>query len=74
MTDADIKRINELYKKEKDGTITEGERREQAELRSAYIESIKNGLKSQLESIKIKQPDGSLIDVKKRHDDKYGKQ
>jgi hypothetical protein len=31
-------------------------------------------MKRQLESIKIQQPDGTLIDVKKRHDEKYGKQ
>ncbi len=73
MTDEEIKRINELYKKQKDGTLTEAERVEQAGLRSAYLESIRNGLKSQLESIKIQQPDGTLVDVKKRHDEKYGK-
>ncbi len=73
MTDEEIKRINELYKKQKEGTLTEAERVEQASLRSAYLESIRSGLKSQLESIKIQQPDGTLVDVKKRHDEKYGK-
>jgi uncharacterized protein YnzC (UPF0291/DUF896 family) len=74
MTDEDIKRINELYKKQKAGTLTPLERQEQAALRSAYLESIRQGMKRQLESIKIQQPDGTLIDVKKRHDEKYGKQ
>jgi uncharacterized protein YnzC (UPF0291/DUF896 family) len=74
MTDEDIKRINELYKKQKAGTLTPQERQEQAMLRSAYLESIRKGIKQQLESIKIKQPDGTLIDVKKRHDEKYGTQ
>lgn len=74
MTDEDIKRINELYKKQKEGTLTDGERREQALLREAYLASIRQGIKSQLESIKIKQPDGTLVDVKKRHDEKYGTQ
>ncbi len=73
MTEEDIKRINELYKKEKEGTLTVEERREQANLRAAYLESIRKGIRAQLETIKIKQPDGTLIDVKKRHDDKYGK-
>lgn len=73
MTDEDIKRINELYKKQKAGTLSDDERREQALLRQAYLDSIRQGMKSQLESIKIKQPDGTLIDVKKRHDEKYGK-
>lgn len=72
MTDEEIARINELYKKQKNGTLTEAERVEQANLRSAYLESIRNGLKSQLESIKIQQPDGTLVDVKERHDKKYG--
>lgn len=74
MTDEDIKRINELYKKQKDGTLTDAERREQALLRQAYLDSIRQGIRGQLESIKIRQPDGTLIDVKKRHDEKYGKQ
>lgn len=74
MTDEDIRRINELYKKQKEGTLTNEERREQALLREAYLDSIRQGLKSQLETIKIKQPDGTLVDVKKRHDEKYGKQ
>lgn len=74
MTDEDIKRINELYKKQKAGTLSDDERREQALLRQAYLDSIRQGIRGQLESIKIRQPDGTLIDVKKRHDEKYGKQ
>lgn len=73
MTDEDIKRINELYKKQKEGTLTDEERREQALLRRAYLDSIRQGMRSQLESIKIQQPDGTMVDVKKRHDEKYGK-
>lgn len=73
MTDEDIRRINELYKKQKAGTLTDTERREQALLRRAYLDSIRQGMRSQLESIKIQQPDGTMIDVKKRHDEKYGK-
>jgi uncharacterized protein YnzC (UPF0291/DUF896 family) len=74
MTDEQIARINELYRKQKAGTLTVSERREQAALRSAYLETIRQGMKNQLESIKIQQPDGTIIDVKKRHDEKYGKQ
>ncbi len=73
MTEEGIKRINELYKKQKAGTLTEMERIEQAQLRSDYLESIRRGIRFQLETIKIQQPDGTLIDVKKRHDEKYKK-
>lgn len=70
MTEKEIARINELYKKQKAGTITAEEKIEQAELRAAYIASIRATLGSQLDSIKIKNPDGSMIDVKQRHEDK----
>ena len=64
MTEKDIQRINELYKKSKtpEGLTTE-ERREQAALRSAFLESVRN---------KIQQPDGTIIDLKKKHQEKYG--
>lgn len=70
MTEKEIARINELYKKQKAGSLTEEEKAEQAKLRSEYIASIRATLGAQLDSIKIKNPDGSLIDVKKRHEDK----
>lgn len=69
MTEQDIARINELYKKQKAGTLTDAERVEQAELRAAYVASIRAGISNQLNSIKIKQPDGTIIDVKQRHDE-----
>lgn len=71
MTEKDIARINELYHKQKAGTLTEEEAKEQAELRRAYIQAIRTNLRGSLESVKIQQPDGTLIDVKERHDRKY---
>ncbi|MBR4588849.1 MAG: DUF896 domain-containing protein [Lachnospiraceae bacterium] len=66
MDEKDIKRINELYHKQKEGTLTPEEKEEQAALRKAYIDSIKNNLTVQLESISIKNPDGSITKVKKK--------
>ena len=39
-------------------------------LRADYVKAFRENLRGQLESIKIKNPDGSLIDVKARHDEK----
>ena len=73
ITEKDIERINELYKKTKPPEgLTAEERREQAELRSAYLNSIRANLKGQLDTIKIQKPDGTLVDLKKKHQEKYG--
>ena len=66
MNEKDIKRINELYKKQKEGTMTEAEKAEQALLRKAYIDSIKKNLSAQLETITIQNPDGTLTKVRKK--------
>ena len=73
ITEKDIERINELYKKSKTPEgLTAEERREQAELRSAYLNSIRANLKGQLDTIKIQKPDGTLVDLMKKHQEKYG--
>lgn len=73
MTDKDIERINELYKKSKTPEgLTPEEKREQTELRGAFLASVRNNLKGQLDTIKIQKPDGSIVDLKKRHQEKYG--
>ena len=48
-----IKRINELAKKKKEGTISEQELVEQQELRQEYLKQFREGFKSQLRSIKV---------------------
>lgn len=73
MDKAKIDRINELYRKSKAEGLTLEELDEQARLRKEYVDSFKRNLKSSLETIKIVNPDGSVIDVKERHDKKYGK-
>lgn len=65
----DIERINELYGKQKAGTLTPEEVEEQSRLRHEYIAAIRANLRGSLETVKIQQPDGTIIDVKKRHEE-----
>ena len=63
--DEKIKRINELYHLSQERELNDEEKKEQAGLRWDYINSIKRNLSSQLESITIKEPDGTLRKVTK---------
>ena len=68
----DIDRINYLYHKSKSPEgLTPEEKAEQQALRTEYIQAIRANLRGSLETMKIQNPDGSIIDVKKRHDKKY---
>lgn len=64
--DEKIKRINELYHKSQSEGLTEDEKLEQAALRREYVESIRGNLKGQLDSIRIKRPDGTVEKLKKK--------
>ena len=64
-----IDRINELYHKKQAQGLTPEEEAEQAHLRGAYIRAFRENLRGSLETIKIQNPDGTIIDVKKRHDE-----
>ena len=72
MDEKKIARINELYHKSKEGTLTEEERKEQQILRREYIDSVRMNLRGQLNNISIKEHDGSVPDLGKRHAEKYG--
>lgn len=72
MDEKKIRRINELAHKYKTIGLTPEETEERDILRKEYIQAYRNNLRAQLETIKIVQPDGTVIDVKKRHDEKYG--
>lgn len=61
-----IKRINELSRKSKAEGLTDSEKEEQTELRNQYRSLIVGNLSTQLGSMKIKYPDGSVKDVKKK--------
>ena len=55
-----IERINELYHKSQGEGLTEEEKLEQAELRSKYIEAIRQNLRGTLENVSFVNPDGSV--------------
>lgn len=58
-----IARINELYHKSKAEGLTEEEKKEQAELRQAYVANVRANLRVQLNSIDIKEEDGSITNI-----------
>ncbi|MBQ4283295.1 MAG: DUF896 domain-containing protein [Lachnospira sp.] len=74
VTEKTIERINELYRKSKAEGLTTAEAEEQKQLRAEYIQAFRNNLRGTLDTIKIQNPDGSIIDVKKRHDEKIEKE
>lgn len=67
--DEKIKRINELYRKSQAEGLTEAEKKEQQQLRSEYIASVRANLRGQLNSINIQNEDGSIENL----GEKYGK-
>lgn len=52
VSDAEIKRINELVKKSKEVGLSEEEKLEQKELRQKYIDAVKLSLRANLDSIR----------------------
>lgn len=66
MNQEKIDRINTLYHKSKAVGLTEEEKEEQAALRKEYIESIRGSLRGHLNSILIKEKDGSITDLGKK--------
>lgn len=62
--DERIARINELYHKSESEGLTESEKEEQQRLRREYVDSIKAGMKAQLDNIDIVEKDGSVTSLK----------
>ncbi len=65
-----LDRINALYHKSKAEGLTEQEQEEQATLRKEYIEVIRKNMRSNLNSISIKEADGTITDLKKKFGEK----
>ena len=59
-----INRINELYHKSKNEGLTAEEKAEQTALRKEYIAAIRGDLRSSLNNISIRNPDGTITDLK----------
>ena len=62
-----IDRINELYHKSQSVGLTEEEKEDQARLRQEYVAAIRGSLRNNLNNISIKEPDGSITDLGKKH-------
>lgn len=62
-----IDRINELYHKSQSVGLTEEEKEEQARLRQEYVAAIRGSLRNNLNNISIKEADGSITDLGKKH-------
>ncbi|MDD2968071.1 MAG: DUF896 domain-containing protein [Lachnospiraceae bacterium] len=65
-----INRINELYHKSQAEGLNEAEKKEQAELRSAYVASVRNNLRGQLNQISIQNEDGSITNLGEKYGNK----
>jgi uncharacterized protein YnzC (UPF0291/DUF896 family) len=69
ITEEEINRINELYRKQKsEEGLTEEEKEEQKALRQKYVDAIRANLRSNLDSIKVKRPDGTIEPLKRKTD------
>lgn len=66
VTEQQIKRINELAKKQREVGLTEEEKAEQAVLRRAYIDGFKASLEGQLNNITVVEKDGSKHKLEKK--------
>lgn len=62
----DIKRINELAKKQREQGLTEEEKAEQALLRREYIDSVKQSLTIQLDNTSVVDEKGVKRPLKKQ--------
>ena len=69
VTEKEIARINELAKKQKEGTLTAEEKEEKQALRQKYLRSIRENMRSSLDQMKIQNPDGTITNVKDRRKD-----
>lgn len=66
ITEADIKRINELYHKSKAEGLTEEEKAEQKKLREDYVAAIRGNIRSQLENVRVVDENGNEVQLKRR--------
>ncbi len=64
MDEKKIARINELYHKSKSEGLTEAEAAEQHMLRQEYLDAIRNNMRSTLDNVSIKNPDGTVTPLK----------
>ena len=61
-----IERITELARKKRTVGLTEGEVREQAELRREYLDGFRANMQAVLDNVRIQRPDGTLEKLEKK--------
>ena len=66
------KRVNELYHKSQDVGLTEDEKKEQDELRKAYVANVRKNLRGQLDNISIVEKDGTVTNLGEKFGKKHG--
>lgn len=64
MNEEKIARINALYHKSKSVGLTDAEKAEQNALRQEYLAAIRNNMRSTLDNVSIKNPDGTVTPLK----------
>lgn len=67
MQQAKLDRINELARKSKTIGLSDLEKEEQAALRKEYVQAVHNNLRGTLETIKIQNPDGTIVELNKKN-------
>lgn len=63
-----LNRINELANKSKQQELTAEEKKEQQELRQAYLKNVRKSFKNQFKGMKIVDPNGEDVTPKKVKD------
>ena len=70
MDETKIARINELAHKAKAEGLTEAEKKEQQLLRQEFLAAVRGNLKSQLDNIDIREPDGTITNLGEKYGNK----
>lgn len=70
MTQEEIQRINELYRKSQAEGLSEAEKKEQDLLRKEYIANVKKNLRNQLNNIDMVNDDGSVENLGEKYGNK----
>jgi len=65
LSEAKIKRINELSKKAKEGKLTEAEAKERTLLRKEYLDSFRNSFRNTIENVQIIDATGNDVTPEK---------
>ena len=65
LTPEQLKRLNDLAKKKKAEGLTSEETKEQQQLREAYLEAFRSGMKQTIENLTVIDPNGTDVTPEK---------